>query len=67
VFTKSNLILVSAVLVAVAPRMVEIGSASGLAEWGTAWSVVHVIAGVLLARLSGQQREKEKKNGSSGG
>lgn len=59
-FTKSNLILVSAVLVAVAPKMMEIGSASGLMEWGTAWGVVHVTAGVLLARLSGQHREREK-------
>jgi hypothetical protein len=62
-FSKSNLVLVSAVLVAVAPMMVDIGSASGLMEWGTAWGVVHVVAGVLLARLSGQQREREK-NGS---
>ena len=62
-FTKSNLILVSAILVAIAPGMVEVGSASGLMEWGTAWSVVHVIAGVLLARLSGQHREKEKNGG----
>jgi hypothetical protein len=58
--TKSNLILISAILVAVAPKMVEIGSAANLMEWGTAWNVVHVVAGVLLARLSGQHREREK-------
>ena len=59
-FTRSNLILLSAVLVAVAPKMIEVGSSSGLMEWGTAWSVIHVTAGVLLARLSGQHREREK-------